>query len=154
MGLVIYPFPSPSHHVRPSSGHFFYVILSLRSFLISSHTAHSNPYYRRRSSWLLRRLSPRKGRLGCHLIRSRQISSVSFSFLFVSSSLILLLSYHIGESLLPSVRPYFKFIDAESKLANYGFTRKVLPIWLHHSTSLNRSIKPAWIGDQIQSVQT
>jgi len=37
------------------------------------------------------------------------------------------LSYHIGESLIPSVRPYFRFIGAESTLASYGFTRKVSP---------------------------
>jgi monoamine oxidase len=33
--------------------------------------------------------------------------------------------YHIGESLIPSVRHYLRFIDAEEKLSEYGFTRKV-----------------------------
>ncbi|KAG5650278.1 hypothetical protein H0H81_012768 [Sphagnurus paluster] len=33
--------------------------------------------------------------------------------------------YHVGESLLPSVRPYFRFIGAESILEDYGFMRKV-----------------------------
>lgn len=33
--------------------------------------------------------------------------------------------YHIGESLIPSVRHYLRFIGAEDKLANYGFVRKV-----------------------------
>lgn len=33
--------------------------------------------------------------------------------------------YHIGESLLPSVRGYLRFIGAEEKVAKYGFTRKV-----------------------------
>ncbi|KZT04732.1 FAD/NAD(P)-binding domain-containing protein [Laetiporus sulphureus 93-53] len=32
--------------------------------------------------------------------------------------------YHIGESLLPSVRHYLRFIDVEEKIAAYGFTRK------------------------------
>ncbi|KAK0486022.1 FAD binding domain-containing protein [Armillaria novae-zelandiae] len=32
--------------------------------------------------------------------------------------------YHIGESLIPSVRHYLRFIDAEDKLANHGFVRK------------------------------
>ncbi|KAG6837830.1 hypothetical protein H0H93_016198 [Arthromyces matolae] len=32
--------------------------------------------------------------------------------------------YHIGESLIPSVRPYFRFIDAESILVNHGFISK------------------------------
>ncbi|KAK1230493.1 hypothetical protein PQX77_006421 [Marasmius sp. AFHP31] len=32
--------------------------------------------------------------------------------------------YHIGESLLPSVRNYLRFIDAESKVINHGFTYK------------------------------
>ena len=33
--------------------------------------------------------------------------------------------YHIGETLIPSVRYYLKFIDAEEKVANYGFEIKV-----------------------------
>ncbi|KAK0504547.1 hypothetical protein EDD18DRAFT_1125355 [Armillaria luteobubalina] len=32
--------------------------------------------------------------------------------------------YHIGESLIPSVRHYLRFIGAEDKLANHGFVRK------------------------------
>ncbi|TFK23672.1 FAD binding domain-containing protein [Coprinopsis marcescibilis] len=32
--------------------------------------------------------------------------------------------YHIGESLIPSVRHYLRFIGAEEKLANQGFIRK------------------------------
>ncbi|TBU24654.1 FAD/NAD(P)-binding domain-containing protein [Dichomitus squalens] len=32
--------------------------------------------------------------------------------------------YHIGESLLPSVRHYLRFIDAEDKVASYGFVPK------------------------------
>lgn len=32
--------------------------------------------------------------------------------------------YHVGESLIPSIRPYFRFIGAESILENYGFIRK------------------------------
>ncbi|KAK0474372.1 hypothetical protein IW261DRAFT_553059 [Armillaria novae-zelandiae] len=32
--------------------------------------------------------------------------------------------YHIGESMLPSCRPFFKFIDFEEKMKNYGFFPK------------------------------
>ncbi|SJK99262.1 uncharacterized protein ARMOST_02553 [Armillaria ostoyae] len=32
--------------------------------------------------------------------------------------------YHIGESMLPSCRPFLKFIDCEEKLKNHGFTIK------------------------------
>ncbi|KAG1823475.1 putative halogenase, partial [Suillus subaureus] len=32
--------------------------------------------------------------------------------------------YHIGESLLPSVRPFLAFVDAEESVMNYGFTIK------------------------------
>ncbi|KAF8736524.1 hypothetical protein AX14_014424 [Amanita brunnescens Koide BX004] len=32
--------------------------------------------------------------------------------------------YHVGESLIPSVRHCLRFIGAEDKLANYGFVRK------------------------------
>ncbi|KAF9652074.1 FAD/NAD(P)-binding domain-containing protein [Thelephora ganbajun] len=32
--------------------------------------------------------------------------------------------YHIGESLIPSVRHYLRFIDAEEKVANHGFAMK------------------------------
>ena len=33
--------------------------------------------------------------------------------------------YHIGESLIPSVRHYLQFIGAEQKLVEYGFKHKV-----------------------------
>ncbi|KAG1896578.1 putative halogenase [Suillus fuscotomentosus] len=33
--------------------------------------------------------------------------------------------YHIGESLLPSIRPFLAFIDAKETIKNYGFTVKV-----------------------------
>src|SRR5262245_5581994 len=33
--------------------------------------------------------------------------------------------YHIGESLIPSVRRYLRFIGAEEKLVNHGFINKV-----------------------------
>ncbi|KAK0465811.1 hypothetical protein IW261DRAFT_1121772 [Armillaria novae-zelandiae] len=32
--------------------------------------------------------------------------------------------YHIGESMLPSCRPFFEFIDFEEKMKNYGFFPK------------------------------
>lgn len=34
--------------------------------------------------------------------------------------------YHIGESLLPSIRTFSRFIDAEDKILNHGFTEKVI----------------------------
>jgi len=33
--------------------------------------------------------------------------------------------YHIGESLIPSVRHFLRFVDAEQKLVEYGFKHKV-----------------------------
>ncbi|KAK7048459.1 Radh flavin-dependent halogenase [Favolaschia claudopus] len=33
--------------------------------------------------------------------------------------------YHIGESMLPSCRPFLRFIGAEEKVINHGFTKKV-----------------------------
>lgn len=33
--------------------------------------------------------------------------------------------YHVGESLIPSIRHYMRFIDAEEKIADHGFVRKV-----------------------------
>lgn len=33
--------------------------------------------------------------------------------------------YHIGESLLPSIRPYLNFIGAEELVASQGYTYKV-----------------------------
>ncbi|KAJ7479299.1 putative halogenase [Mycena latifolia] len=33
--------------------------------------------------------------------------------------------YHIGESMLPSCRPFLRFIDAEEKVVQHGFTVKV-----------------------------
>lgn len=37
----------------------------------------------------------------------------------------LLLRYHVGESLIPSVRHYMRYIDAEEKLVKHGFVHKV-----------------------------
>lgn len=37
--------------------------------------------------------------------------------------------YHVGESLIPSARHYLRFIDAEKKMINCGFTRKVLTLF-------------------------
>jgi flavin-dependent dehydrogenase len=33
--------------------------------------------------------------------------------------------YHIGESMLPSIRHFLKFIDVEESVIHYGFTVKV-----------------------------
>lgn len=33
--------------------------------------------------------------------------------------------YHVGESLIPSIRHYLRFIGAEEKMASHGFLRKV-----------------------------
>ena len=33
--------------------------------------------------------------------------------------------YHIGESLLPSLRPMLRFIDVEQQIKDFGFARKV-----------------------------
>lgn len=36
-------------------------------------------------------------------------------------------SYHIGESLVASMRPFLRFIDLDETFVNYGFVRKVCP---------------------------
>jgi hypothetical protein len=33
--------------------------------------------------------------------------------------------YHIGESMLPSIRHYLRFIELDKTFDNYGFTKKV-----------------------------
>ena len=33
--------------------------------------------------------------------------------------------YHIGESMLPSCRPFLRFVGAEEKVINHGFAVKV-----------------------------
>jgi flavin-dependent dehydrogenase len=35
--------------------------------------------------------------------------------------------YHIGESLLPSIRPFLRFVDLEETFQNHGFQKKVSP---------------------------
>lgn len=35
--------------------------------------------------------------------------------------------YHVGESMLPSMRHFLRFVELEEKFENYGFMRKVLP---------------------------
>ena len=51
-------------------------------------------------------------------------------------SLMLSHRYHIGESLLPSVRHFLRFVDAEEKVMSYGFVRKVSPIVSDHALLL------------------
>lgn len=63
-------------------------------------------------------------------------------------------SYHVGESLIPSVRHYLRFIGAEDKLANYGFVRKVRMKDGFMGLLLSVQIFPAWVCHQIQPVQT
>lgn len=36
--------------------------------------------------------------------------------------------YHIGESMLPSIRHFLRFIDLDSKFDSYGFVQKVSSI--------------------------
>lgn len=33
--------------------------------------------------------------------------------------------YHVGESMLPSLRQFLQFVDCEEKVKNYGFCVKV-----------------------------
>jgi hypothetical protein len=49
--------------------------------------------------------------------------SVLAFYNFVFSSLCTS-SYHVGESLIPSVRHYFRYIGAEAILASHGFISK------------------------------
>ena len=58
--------------------------------------------------------------------------------------------YHIGESLIPSVRHYLKFIGAEEKVANYGFKIKVS---VHHECSARDSHLEARSCSKVESAQ-
>jgi len=58
--------------------------------------------------------------------------------------------YHIGESLIPSVRHYLKFIDAEEIVANYGFKIKV---GLFRGLTARNSPLEARSCDETESVQ-
>ena len=56
----------------------------------------------------------------------RRPSSRGWFFCTANGTLIkTLIRYHIGESLLPSVRPFLRFIGAEEAVINYGFALKV-----------------------------
>ena len=57
--------------------------------------------------------------------------------------------YHIGESAIPSIRHYLKFIDAEEKVANHGFAIKV---GIHCGHSARDSHLEARSRDEVQSV--
>lgn len=65
--------------------------------------------------------------------------------------------YHIGESLIPSVRHYLRFIGAEQKLVEYGFKHKVRPSVIGAFVmSRTRELSDASIAGrsyQVQSVQ-
>ena len=63
---------------------------------------------------------------------------------------ILFCRYHIGESLIPSVRHYLKFIDAEEKVANYGFKIKVC---LFRALTARDSRLEARSCDKVESTQ-
>jgi hypothetical protein len=52
-----------------------------------------------------------------------------FRLLVIHALVFYLPRYHVGESLIPSIRHYMRFIGAEEKLANHGFVRKVRVIF-------------------------
>ncbi|KAL4079213.1 hypothetical protein J3A83DRAFT_1049650 [Scleroderma citrinum] len=60
--------------------------------------------------------------------------------------------YHIGESLVPSVRCYLKFIGVEQQVADYGFTLKVCYCIMNIYSFNNAGIARRSI--QVRSVQT
>jgi len=48
--------------------------------------------------------------------------------------------YHIGESLLPSMRPLLQFVGAEKKVMEHGFSPKVgawLSLYKHVETDVD-----------------
>ena len=59
--------------------------------------------------------------------------------------------YHIGESLIPSVRHYLRFIDAEEKVANHGFAMKVCDASATVCSTGSSHLK-ARICDEVQPV--
>lgn len=70
--------------------------------------------------------------------------------LIVRSALHFCNRYHIGESLIPSVRHYLRFIDAEDKLSEYGFTRKVATVPFPTVHIVNPSSSTAQPGSAIK----
>jgi hypothetical protein len=60
--------------------------------------------------------------------------------------------YHIGESLLPSIRHHLRFISAEEKVASYGFFKKVrLTLYTLTRLILVRK-RSAGCSNEIQSI--
>lgn len=60
------------------------------------------------------------------------------------------LRYHIGESLIPSVRHYLRFIGAEEKMVNHGFIPKVISSDLELS-SIKVQISPVQLSSLTSS---
>ncbi|KAJ7688497.1 hypothetical protein B0H14DRAFT_2653223 [Mycena olivaceomarginata] len=55
--------------------------------------------------------------------------------------------YHVGESLIPSVRHYMRFIGADEKLATHGFANKVESQFLGRFTSVDAAVKQVGLWD-------
>ncbi|KAJ7342322.1 hypothetical protein DFH08DRAFT_811417 [Mycena albidolilacea] len=55
--------------------------------------------------------------------------------------------YHVGESLIPSVRHYMRCIGADEKLATHGFANKVESQFLGRFTSVDAAVKQAGLWD-------
>jgi len=66
------------------------------------------------------------GRILCHSAWSRDIPSVRFSNIYsTSSNIFFCFRYHVGESMIPSMRHFLRFIDADDKFESFGFVQKV-----------------------------
>ncbi len=86
----------------------------------------SGARHRRGPSGLVRRVRPRPRWHPSRLTRHGTVTAVISTFhTFSPFPAEQHDSYHIGESLIPSVRHYLRFIDAEEKVASHGFARKV-----------------------------
>jgi hypothetical protein len=96
-----------------------YLILSL---------ARPSPRCWRWPSRQLRRVNPRTRRSRCRTLRGCKIPKVCQLFGIIDSHIHAFVCsdrYHVGESLVTSVRPYMRLIGAEEKIVNHGFVRKV-----------------------------
>jgi hypothetical protein len=73
--------------------------------------------------------------------------TITHAFVFLLAN-----RYHVGESLIPSIRHYMRFIGAEEKVANHGFVRKVRTIPVNPILMPSHSTRS--LGQRLNSTST
>ena len=88
---------------------------------------HINPCYWGRSIGLVFSCLPCTGRVLCYSAWSGDISPVCFpKTLHSTTSHFCCFRYHVGESMLPSMRHFLRFIEADDRFDSFGFVQKVI----------------------------